>query len=310
MPSSDAHTYDDELLTRYLLGDLPHDQSERVDELSITDEKFAWRLSRVENELVDAYVGGQLQGDTLKQFQTRYLASARRRERVEFAEALRGVQRRETPAPVPAKAVTGFFRQRWWAVPGPALLWGLSTAALAMMLAAGYLLFENGGLRRQVERARAQDGAAGEHSRQLEKEVSEQRAANAAAAKELERLREAGPDLGQLKTVSVLLPPPTRSLVRIKTVSVHSGTDLVVLLLSLDFDDFPKYQVALKEAAANQVVWRSRELEAAATSDKKAVTAAVPAGVLKARIYIVELSGVGKTKTEIVGNYPFKVVLR
>ena len=78
MPSSDKHTYPDELLTRYLLGDLPADQTERVDELSITDEEFACRLNRIENELVDAYVADQLQGDTLKQFVTRYLASDRR----------------------------------------------------------------------------------------------------------------------------------------------------------------------------------------------------------------------------------------
>src|SRR5262245_43960378 len=166
MPSSDEHTYDDELLTRYLLGDLPADQSERVDELSITDEEFAWRLKKIENELVDAYVGDQLRGDTLKQVETRYLASDRRRQRVEFAEVLRSFQ----PRPAPARAAGSVFKRRWFSFPRPALQWGLAAAAVAMMFVSGYLLVEMNSVRREVERARAQSGAAGESRQQLEKE--------------------------------------------------------------------------------------------------------------------------------------------
>src|SRR5262249_17859096 len=155
----------------------------RVDELSITDEEFACRLNRIENELVDAYVADQLQGDTLKQFETRYLASDRRRQRVEFAEALRSFQRR--PAPARAAGIT--FKQRWFSVPRPALQWGLAAAVLAMLFVSTYLLFQIGGLRREVEQARAQNGAAGESRQQLETELADQRAANAAALKELQR---------------------------------------------------------------------------------------------------------------------------
>ena len=39
---------DDQLLVRYLVGSLPEDETERLDELSIADDQFAARLSAVE----------------------------------------------------------------------------------------------------------------------------------------------------------------------------------------------------------------------------------------------------------------------
>ena len=225
---------------------------------------------------------------------------------MEFAEALRSFQ----PRPAPARATGSVLKRPWFSFPRPALQWGLAAAVLAMLFVSTYLLFQIGGLRREVERARTQSGAAGESRQQLEKELADLRAGNAAAQKELESARAAGPDLSQLKTVSLLLPPPTRGLVQMKTVSIHAGTDLVVLLLALESDDFPKYQVTLKDTAAGRVLWSSRELEATTTSDRKAVTAAVPAGILKAQTYIAELSGIRKAKAEIVGSYPFRAALR
>jgi hypothetical protein len=49
---------DDEQLVRYLLGLLPDEEAERLDELSIADDELAWRLRAVEDDLVDAYVTG------------------------------------------------------------------------------------------------------------------------------------------------------------------------------------------------------------------------------------------------------------
>ena len=88
MSSADKQGLDDGVLTRYLLGSLPSEESERVDELSFADDEFALRLDAVENDLVDAYARGDLSGDALQQFQNFYLSSPRRREKVDFARAL------------------------------------------------------------------------------------------------------------------------------------------------------------------------------------------------------------------------------
>src|SRR5512143_2454891 len=86
-------SFDDRTLTQYLLGSLPDEDTERIDELSVTDDDVAWRLRAVENDLVDAYVRGELSAETLAKFKSSYLANPERRKRVEIADALRALER-------------------------------------------------------------------------------------------------------------------------------------------------------------------------------------------------------------------------
>lgn len=86
-------SYDDRLLTQYLLGGLPDEDADQVDELSVTNDEVAWRLRDVENDLVDAYVRGELSGDTLAKFRSSYLANPERRRKVEIAGALRSIDK-------------------------------------------------------------------------------------------------------------------------------------------------------------------------------------------------------------------------
>ena len=93
-----AHAPDDSVLVRYLVGSLPDAEAERLDELSVADDEFALRLSAAEHDLVDAYVNGELSGDTLDRFRSRYLTAPARGEKVAFAETLRS----SVPEPIVA----------------------------------------------------------------------------------------------------------------------------------------------------------------------------------------------------------------
>ena len=77
----------DQVLVRYLLGLLEPEDAERLDEASIVDDDFATRLRIVEQDLVDGYVRGTLAGETLARFESHYLSSPRRRERVTLARS-------------------------------------------------------------------------------------------------------------------------------------------------------------------------------------------------------------------------------
>src|SRR3954468_22686301 len=98
MPLPDKSRYDDEQLVQYLLGLLPSEDAERLDEASIADDDVAARLRVAEDDLVDAYVRGTLIGDTRTRFESHYLSSPRRRERVasarQFVRAIDGAPRR------------------------------------------------------------------------------------------------------------------------------------------------------------------------------------------------------------------------
>ncbi len=76
MSSVDPQTASDQLVTQYLLGSLSSEETERLDELSLADDEFAGRLQVLENELIDAYVEGELSGQTLEHFNSFYLVLA------------------------------------------------------------------------------------------------------------------------------------------------------------------------------------------------------------------------------------------
>ena len=81
---------DDRELERYLLGLLPEEEEERLDQASIEDDSVALRLRMAEDDLIEGYVRRTLAKETRQRFETYYLSSARRRERVAFAARFLG----------------------------------------------------------------------------------------------------------------------------------------------------------------------------------------------------------------------------
>ena len=78
----------DAVLLRYLLGALPVDEAEPIEEASVVDDDLAARLNAMERDLVDSYVRGELEGLSLTKFQTWYLSSPLRVQKVEAAREI------------------------------------------------------------------------------------------------------------------------------------------------------------------------------------------------------------------------------
>jgi hypothetical protein len=286
-----AHTPDDSVLVRYLVGSLPEAEAERLDERSVADDEFALRLSAAEHDLVDAYVNGELSGDTLDRFRSHYLTSPARREKVAFAEALLRYQNRTTAAPRRA-------------VP----YWGLAAAAVLFLAAAGYLLVEDLRLRNQVTEARAARAALEERAQQLQRQLDQQRA----AAAETQAVPPAVPSQPRRPTlVSLVLLPATRGAGDIPTLIIPAGTDRVALRLELEADAFPRYRAAVTDPPTNQVIYRGANLRAASRGNAKSLTLTLSAALLKPQTYTVDVAGVpARGAAEPVGTYSFRVVVR
>src|SRR5262249_25227269 len=114
MPQSkNSINFNTERLQDYLLGLLPEEEVERLDEESIADDDVAARLSAVEDDLVDAYITETLDQSTRARFETVYLMSPRRRDKVKFARRfLAAVDRLPTPGGASVSATTGPERVR------------------------------------------------------------------------------------------------------------------------------------------------------------------------------------------------------
>ncbi len=343
-------TYNNQTITRYLLGSLAEAEAERFDELSFTDDEFAEALSVAEKDLVDAYVQGELTGVESEQFKTHYLASPLRREKVEFAQAFgvfaeknAAAQTAEVRAENPDQAATKRNVAGWFSglniftAPRPALSWGFAVAALALIIAGGWLVVENTRLRQQMSQTQARRDALGQREQELQKELEGQRAANATTGQELARVREERQRLeqelkkeqeqqrlaelrrpsrqqqpaspGGVSTVSFILAPQLRGVGQIPMVFVPDKTDYVKMRLELEPNDYPAYRVALLDQSSNQTLWRSNKLKAMVTGDGKTLSISFPAGLLRPQVHVLRVSGVSANgASEIVSDYPFRVV--
>jgi len=293
----------DQLLVQYLLGLLPPEDADRIDEASIADDEIAARLRRVEHDLVDAYVRGSLAGDTLTRFEAHYLSSARRREYVTFA-------RRFVPAVDRAAAPPGVATTRHSMLSFVSRRSMLAVAA-ALLVAFGALLFETVRLSRMLNVARSERVALDRRTRELERQVADLGAttgAGAAGEPEPARAGAAGATPGA-PLIALLLLPQTRSLGPIPTAPIPPGVDRIALELRLESDDFPRYQVALRDPAANTIVWRSGWMAAMPSDGEPSLRVAVPTGVLRPQHYSLDLRGRRPGGgSEVLGSYAFEIV--
>jgi hypothetical protein len=312
--------WEDQQLARYLLGELSDDEADRIDECSISDETLAWRLREVEDELVDAYVSGRLNGDDLQRFKWFYLSSERRRDRVRFAEALQHTASRQTdsrPERSPRAVISGW---RWLFDRSVPLAWGVGLAAALMLVGCGALLQQDVNLRQALHSMQADSATLERRTQELLRQLAAQRSEAARAAQDLAQARasledaiSAAPTSSHesrrtLPPVSLLLLPQARSVGSPPTLTLPRAATQVALQLQLEFDDFRGYRIAIEDPGASRVIWRSNRMPAHVGRGRPSLSVLVPAGVLSPKLYAVELLGVSANgDAEVVGSYSFRV---
>jgi len=294
------------LLRRYLLGDLPEAARDRVEERYLVDAEAFDQLVAAENDLIDAYIRGELSDTERQAFEAGYLATPELRERVEFARALSelsALERESAPFPVPTPG------QRLWAfipaLPGvPRLAWAAAIVVLASAslfvaerqgLLAGWLPALAPGLRTQV--AVGHPPASGPAGGQAETAPPQPPTAigksEELVAEEVTlRLAPGLPrDLGAAGN-TVVLP------------AAHGG---LRLRLMLDRDDYPSYEAQLFDAEGKPVLSRTA-LHVHSIHGDMAVIWHLPARSISPGDYIVELAGRPSTGTAVaVNSYSFHI---
>jgi hypothetical protein len=288
MASFGQHGYDDRSVIQYLLGATSGEETDRLDELSITDDEFASRLRSAENDLVDAYAKGELEGETLERFKSFYLASASRLEKVRFAEAMETMTNRSVAVPQMHRTA----RPTWERV----LFWSVAAAAAALLLVTGYLVQENRRLQREFAQQRERPSAPEQRPQVLPKQPDSASATTPAEPRAAPRI------------LAFVLSPQTRGTGSLAAISLLPGVDRVVFHLILESDDFPEYRAALRDPASNQIIWRSAGLKARPNGANRSVSVSLPGDLFKPQNYALELTGIPPGgEAEFVSTYAFKV---
>src|SRR5919112_1008294 len=126
-------TSDDATLVRYLLGDLPPGDTEKLDERSVVDAAFADRLRGVEHDLADAYVRGELPDADRRRWERIFGVSDAGRDQLRLAQALAAREDRGKQTVIPGRFGGGRSR-RSARLP----IIGLLAASLALAIGLGY----------------------------------------------------------------------------------------------------------------------------------------------------------------------------
>ena len=85
----EASPTDHERIKDYLLGRIPEEEDAEVGARLLTDHQFYEELSIVEDELVDRYLGGTLSDSDRESFESHFVSSYERQQKIRFARALR-----------------------------------------------------------------------------------------------------------------------------------------------------------------------------------------------------------------------------
>jgi hypothetical protein len=338
--------YDDQNLKQYLLGALSETETERLDELSLTDDEVVEALQVVEQDLVDAYVQDELSETARAQFKSYYLASPRRRQKVAFAQAFQA-QAVKSPAsraqtetaaevvPQP-KGRSWFSTWRGFNASRPAWQWGAAVAALVLLVTGSWLLFEHMRPRQQTAQRQTPRPAPGQSEQESQKELGNQRAASAQSAEERaraerERLAQEQTQREQQRTAEqpraaeqqratsqrqspsdassiafFMLAPQMRGAGQTQTISIPSQTAYVAVRLNLEPNEFSTYHVALLDETGGQTLWRSSQLKARVAGGGQVLNLSFRARLLKPQTRYVLRVTVGAA--EILDDYPFRVL--
>jgi len=316
--------YNDKTLREYLLGLLPEAEAERLDELSVTEEEFAQHLRTAENDLIDAYVNGELIGNELLQFPGQYLGSPLRVERVRFAQAFQStyktrdeMERTKTDDDTEDNSKTSpisvFSFSNW-----STLKWGLVASSLLLFFVASWFIFQQ--IRPRPQQTPLQ--AAGATTDTEQKGSNDQgprpseRTQPTSDGATIERERLAQRSTTQpanlqrpSRIVAFVLKPQMRSVLQPAELTIPNDTTSVALTLQLEPSDANYYRTILTEASGDRTVWKSGRIKPTTTDEITVLHIRLPAALLKQQVYRIRAVGIYPNgTTETTNEYSFRVV--
>jgi hypothetical protein len=300
-------------IRRYLLGDLAEEERVRVENQYLANGEVFEELLAVENDLLDSYVRGELTEDERKRFESKYLTSQERRNKVEFARALRHASALEREL-VQTQAIS--LQKRIWAAFSAQRRmpqWTL-VAAVGLISATGsWLIFQNHRLRVDLQRALAVQASLQQEESALRQHVTEYEANPKSQVQENQQDSEVAKleTPMQLEETLRLTPGTPRGISEPhNSFSLLPTTSRVQIQLVLDRDEYQRYKVALLTAEGKEVL-HDKALQSSLIDGSTMVVCRVPARSIPPGDYIVRLTGqLANGNEEDVASYGFSVLRR
>lgn len=332
-------------VTRYLLGQLPEGEMQRLNALLESDENFRQRVRMIEDDLIECFVKGQLQGDDLMRFRRFFLAAPANRERVKIAQGflddLNVIQADEAAPRRWARLIPASWRTAWQGFHQPrqpdaepsrtfrdligeaprVVMQGLALVLLAICL---FQLGEFAWLKYRQVTLRAANQA------EQEDQIAQQPTAQPSAQprETFDQLKTAALSpapttsptsaeantaetrsvSGELQPASFALRPAARGTEGVPELTINPNAEEVVFQLELGRDDRASYRVELRAQPDGMRLWQSGTLKAHTKDYGKMLEVKVPAALLRTRAYTLKVYGTNTSgSTEEALNFSFRI---
>ena len=325
----------EQLIARYLLGELPEEQQVEIEDRAFSDQEFMASITSVENDLIDEYVRGEMTEMDQRRFESRFLASESRRKRVEFARALAHllpetrVTERETRTVSATRsswrdALAAFFHGL-----NPVGSFGLAAATQLILLGGAWLITQTLTLRSQLNRLQAQQSSQQNDRKALEQQVDSERRRNEELLAQLnqekqqraqtdESLRRLSETVNQPSEAPrsiiaslTLLPGISRGATTQPKLVLPPNASVARLQIGIEpEEDYKSFGVELR-TASGRPVWMRDSLTARSSRGGRSIRLTLPASALLPGEYELRLKGIPDTgPPEDVGFYYFEVMKR
>jgi hypothetical protein len=254
-------------IVEYLLGRASPDDRERIEDQYMSDPDFLAEVEAVERDLVDQYVRGEIPA-LHAAFETGYLVSSSRREKVEFARALHAAPARGRPR------------------------WHLAAAAAVLIAALGgwFLVADRPESAQEQASVEAPVPSGG---------------AGPPPAPSLPPTALPGTSAAPRVATVLLLPTLTRDSGATPTLDLGDAAEVRVQLV-LESAEYPAYRAAIRTAGGTEI-WRSDRLTAGRSDAGPTITLILPAASFTSDDYLVRLEGIAANgRVEEMAGYYFR----
>lgn len=330
------------LVRRYLLGELPDSDRERLEVGLLTDDRFYETLTaleeEVEDELIDQYLDGELTQPERENFERVFLTTSARAHKLQVIKELKVraavpemPESYVSPIPQPHVIPPSFWQDRVVAIfQNPFVGLSTATALTLVLLACVWLIMRSNRLDAELRQAQAQhptDAVLKERLEQLNRrnedlrtELQRSQEQRSGLEQELMALKtkdsednpkdKASPS--RLRYATVFLSPSLRSTSSGEATLTLRPNDTVARLV-LDVErvnpkDYKRFRAVVRRSVGAEI-WRSEDVKLQPRGSNARAVLTVPVEKLVAGQYVGELDGItSEEQAEPVGLYAFRVV--
>jgi hypothetical protein len=280
----------DDLMMRYLLGDVSDEEQNRLEEYYFVDDSVFAQLLAFEDELIDDYVRGELSVPQRKRFELYFVNSPERRQKLAFAESFTRYLSNAPPADRAKKRET--WQQRitdLLSSSGATARWAFAAVFAGILVGGAWLVRENWRLRVELRQMQAEQTDLRQREKRLSAQLDQLTILERESTQSTEVTQSRPPSLPVVALT--LFPGALRSNAEQKKLIIPPGPHVVHLQLDLESQSYESYLATLETAEGSRI-WSKEGLKTMPESGRRTLVLELPSSLLGNKDYILKLRGI------------------